>query len=348
MDKDLEKKVFHNLCWTVYLHPYTFVVPDNEEPWEVNLKDINNISYNNGNLVKIVSSFKIPNCETVGFICYDGAISIPRLKPFMSIENAEIFFNTFLAKLLLKDFYVEGIDVRDIVNAQLLENWAIWNSGFGSSLNSQLHTKVRMKLTSNMETIHLANPRILRVSEINSMLVEGEKVFNKIPNLTPKFLTNGITEIHYKNWDLALSNLWITAEQIIDHLWHTKFIADINYHPTKNISGRKDSFKEDNRTWSTSVKQEMLYQSKIINADIFESLFDARKARNKLVHEGKSVNESVAIRLFGSIKGLIELATNESNLLNTVAIDEKKQLDKATQIDIDFFSDWIETGKKFI
>lgn len=347
MKKGLKEKLFHNTCWTIYLHPYTFVVPDNEETWEVDLKDINNISYNNGNLVKIVSSFKIPDCEIVGFICYDGAISIPRLPPFRNIEDAETFFNTFLAKLLLKDFYVEGVDVRDIVHAQLLDKWAIWNLDFGSSQNSHLHTKVRMKLTSNMETIYLASPRILRVTEIKNMLSDGERIFNKINNLTPKFLTKGITEIRYKNWDLALSNLWITAEQLIDHLWHTKFIANSKYHPTRNFSGRKESFKEDNRTWSTSVKQEMLYQSKIIKPDIFESLFNARKARNKLVHEGKSVNESTALGLFSAIKGLVELATNETNLLSSIIPIKQKQVRKAAEINTNFFSDWIETSKKF-
>ncbi|RYZ90900.1 MAG: hypothetical protein EOP04_02455 [Proteobacteria bacterium] len=218
MEYDVRLQLIQNSCWTVYLHPFTFIVPDNEEVWEVDLNDINRVSYDHGKLVRIVTSFDIPNCNLSGFICYDGAISIPRIAPFESIEEAEKFFNSFIVSLVLNDFYVEGVDVRDIVPAQLLESWAIWNTGFGSSWNSQLHTKVRMKSTSNMDSIYLASPRSLKVYQIKAMLEKGGQLTRKINNLTPKFLNKGITELRYSNWDLALSNLWITAEQLVNHL----------------------------------------------------------------------------------------------------------------------------------
>lgn len=72
--------------------------------------------------------------------------------------------------------------------------------------------------------------------------------------------------------------------------------------------------KEDNRTWSASVKQEILYQRGLLSEQIINKLYPARKARNKLVHEGKKVSESVAVGILETVKALIEQATDKKDI----------------------------------
>lgn len=240
-------------------------------------------------------------------MCYDGAIAIPKNENFKLKENAIIFFSEFFTKLILADFYIEGLDQKDIVSGNLDNNWAIWPTSLGSSYISSLHSKIRMKETSNIDTILLSSPRILKVSELNAKLNIGEQILSEIKNLSPIFLLRGFTEYQYKNWDLVLSNLWITIEQLIDSLWENKFINIEKNNPNNPISNRIKSLKEDNRTWSMSVKLELLFQKRILSEEIYSKLTDCRKVRNKLVHDGKKVEKETAEKIIEQALGEILL-----------------------------------------
>ncbi len=326
----------NNPCWVVFLHPFTFVVPNDENPWEVNLEDINNISYSNGNLIRIVTKFEIDNSDLCGLICYDGAIAIPKSPKFKTKELALNYFSLFFAKLILSNFYVEGIDHKDIVNGWLSENWSIWPTELGNSSISNLHSKIRMLNASNMDTISLANPRIISVEELLSNLKIGEEILNEIPNLNPKFLIRGLTEFRYKNWDLVLSNLWITIEQLVDFIWNNKFLKNSKLQPKIDIPNRLKTLKEDSRTYSASVKQEILYQTNYIDEETLKLLSRTRKIRNKLVHEGISVEEHTG-------KDIVELT---SKLLKVIVKNENfkdfnfKQLKSSTFPDFDNIPDF--------
>ncbi|MGM8361359.1 hypothetical protein ACSV4D_05515 [Flavobacterium sp. ARAG 55.4] len=311
--KELEDSQ-NNPCWVAFIHPMTFIVPNDEIPWEVKLEDINNISYSSGNLVRIVTKFNIEKSELCGLICYDGAVAIPKNIKFQTKESALNYFSLFFAKLLLANFYVEGIDHKDIVNGNLNENWSIWPTDLGNSSISNLHSKIRMLNASNMDTIHLANPRILYVNDLLDKLKLGDEIFKQIPNLNPKFLLRGITEFKYKNWDLVLSNLWISLEQLIDFIWNHNFLANNVNHPNIEVPNRKKSLKEDSRTWSASVKQEILYQKNLIDEDILNRLSKARKIRNKLVHQGINVDEQTAKDILDVTIRLIKIIAIKSNL----------------------------------
>ncbi|MGE8431248.1 hypothetical protein [Chryseobacterium joostei] len=304
----------NNPCWVAFLHPFTFVVPDDEKPWEVKLEDINNISYSNGNLIRIVTKFDIEKSDLPGLICYDGALAIPKNKNFKTKESALNYFSIFFTKLLLTDFYVEGIDHKDIVNGNLNENWSIWQTDLGNSSISQTHSKIRMLVASNMDTIQLSNPRIIYVQEILNKIELGGKILQQIPNLNAKFLLRGITEFRYKNWDLVLSNLWITVEQLIDYIWNNKFLLNNDNHPDVEIPNRKKSMKEDSRTWSASIKQEILFQSKLIDEETLFYLSKARKIRNKLVHEGIAVEEQIAKDILKTTIKIIKSIVSDSDL----------------------------------
>ena len=65
--------------------------------------------------------------------------------------------------------------------------------------------------------------------------------------------------------------------------------------------------KEDSRTWSMTIKHELLFQNGIITEDIYGLIFPARQARNKLVHEGQSIPENIAVDLSKAILSLIAI-----------------------------------------
>lgn len=323
-----------------FVHPYVFIVPDDEEPWEVKLEEINSVNYNHGKLIRLVAGFDVANVELQGLICYDGTFVLPRTGIYKDKNKAIDFFNQIFLHLNLCGFLTEYVDHRDVLYGQLYENWGARNLEFGNSAAAQLHSKNRTRVSSNFDTIMLSNPRTIKVSELHEMLKKGDEILKTIPNLSPKFLNIGLTEIRYENWDLVLSNLWISAEQLIAHLWHQVFLKNKQQHPAINIAGRKASLQDDNRTWSAVVKQELLYQTGIISESILASLFEARKARNKLVHEGMSVDKKIAIRLFSAVTQLLATASGKEIEFAPIQDDEVPRATFAPEIDFDIFEEW--------
>lgn len=314
MNTKEQKKISEEWGWVSYLSPFTIVVPDDEEPLKVDLDKINNNTYNHSKLCEIVTKLPIKNQKLEGLICYDGAIAIPMVKHLGKKENAVDFFNDIFCKLLLGGHHCEAVDRRDVVTGQLKNKGMIWPVNFGNSKSSNLHAKLRMRMGSNVDSIILSKPNYIKVSDFKNAIRIGTEVLSMIPNLTSTFLIRGVTEVKYRNWDLVLSNLWITVEQLIDFIWTNKYIGNKDYHPNKPIPGRLKSMKEDNRTWSASVKQEILYQRGLLSEEIIDKLYPARKARNKLVHEGKKVSEPIALGILETVKVLIEEATGKKDI----------------------------------
>lgn len=347
MKKEDRIKHFSNPCWVSYLSPFTLIVPDDEEPLKVDLNEINSNTYDHGKLCRIVSSMAINSSVFDLIICYDGAMTIPKQKPFFDKEKAVDFFNDLFCKILLGGIFCEAIDRRDIVNGQLHEKRLIWPVDFGHSASTHLHSSLRMRMGSNLDSIILSNPNHITISAFHEAVKQGNKILSKINNLTPKFLIRGITEIKYRNWDLVLSNLWVTVEQLIDFIWNKIYLVDKKYHPNEQIEGRIKSLKNDSRTWSTSVKQEILFQNGLLTELIISKLFPARKARNKLVHEGKGVSKNVAIELYEAVKLLLVKATDLKSIhLIDINEDSWESRHDKTNFDLNYFEDWKELSLK--
>ncbi|RAU82466.1 hypothetical protein [Pontibacter arcticus] len=347
MDKEKRKEHFNSPSWVTYLTPFTLIVPDNEEPLKVELEEINSNTYNHGKLCKIVSSSPIDSFDFDLIICYDGALAIPKFSTFSEKEKAVDFFNNLFCKILLGGIYCEAVDRRDIVNGKLHKQSFIWPVDFGNSASTHLHSKLRMKVASNMDSIILSNPNYITVSEFHKTIGAGNNILSKINNLTPKFLVRGVTEITYRNWDLVLSNLWITVEQLIDFVWNNFYLIDTKYHPKDPISGRIKSLKNDSRTWSTSVKQEIMYQNGILDEGIISKLYPARQARNKLVHEGKGVSQQIALDLYTAVQLLLKKASGLKHIsFPDVEESSRESLSDKSDFSLEDFDAWKEVKIK--
>ena len=331
-----------NRCWVGYLSPFTVVVPRNEEPFAADLEEINDNTYDYGKLSGIVHSMPLGHDgELRMLICRDGGIAIPIVPSYATKEDVVDFFNKLFCSLLIGGHLCEAVDTRDIVGGGLLETHSIWPVDVGQSASSSLHFKLRTKKASNIESIILLKPRHIHLEDFVSRVQLGQKVLTKVTNLTPTFLIRGITELSWRNWSAALSNLWITAEQLTDFIWHNLFIGSSAFS-IQSLPSRTKSMHEDNRTWSIAVKQELLFSAGFITESEYAMLYPARQARNKLVHEGKRVEESVVMDLVAVVSALMSKASDQSNLLvfkKTISASWIHKRSKAVVVE-DSFENW--------
>lgn len=335
-------------AWVTYISPFQFIIPDGESPLSLSLDEINYGTYNHGKLCRIVGSLDVLGLSELNMlVCYDGALAIPRTGIYKSRESALIFFNKIMCQLRLGGVLCEALDQRDIVRGGLHNGNMIWPVELGDSASSQLHGKLRSRVAGGFDNIHLWGPKNISWTNFCAALQLGGNYLNIFPNLTPSFLIRGITELRYNNWSLALSNLWISIEQIIDHLWNQAFTEDPTKHPINPIAGRISALKKDHRTWSNSIKQELLYQIKIIDSFVFERLYPARQARNKLVHDGKEIERSIAIGASEALERLLLISLNISELpLGKFYSDCRESFFSIPRGEIiEDFSEWTEASK---
>lgn len=314
MESDISNK---KKFWLCYMYPYQLIVLKGEKI-SFSLDEINNCTYNHGQLCRVVGYLLniFQNTKVRYAVCGDGALVIESDLELFTANDLILHFNDILCKLYIGGIYVEAINNKDITTGQFYGENMIWPVNFGKSLNSNMHARIRMHLANNMETIFLdsACKNSKTIGELEDALSKGNKVFESMQNISTFYLLTGITELRYGNWSSALSNLWIVVEQITNYLWENKFLNDKVRNP--NIPSRLQALKKDNRTYSISVKQEILFQLGIISEDIYSDLFLIRKARNSLVHDGCMVGKKVAINLYTVIKTLLPFPSGENvNLL---------------------------------
>ena len=345
--KEIESIIAENYAWVSYISPFKLIVPDGEEPLKVDLEEINSNTYNHGKLCRIIGMLPVLKATNLKMVvCYDGALAIPRNGVYQEREAALIFFNTIMCQLLLGGVLCEALDTRDIVWGQLHEKRALWPVDLGKSASSQLHSKLRMRVASNIDSIILSDPDFLKYSQFQKALNIGQTTLERIHNLTPSFLIRGVTELKYKNWSLALSSLWITIEQLTDYLWINHFLAGNQYNPAEQVSGRIKALKEDNRTWSSSVKQEILFQVGLISENVFQALYPARQARNRLVHDGKDVDEKIAMGAYNAIISMLSICAGDANVpIGSIQLFSNKPEGEKVKIE-PCYKDWEQLSKE--
>lgn len=293
--------------YVTYMYPIQFVVHQNEKI-DFSIEDINNLSYDHSLLHRIIGT--ITNCfenKNVEYIvCGDGALGI-KIDGNISEEDIIVHYNDLLCKLYLGGMNVEAITNRDIVKGNIYESKSIWPVDFGESWNSHIHAELRMRVVGVTDAILLYQPeeRATTIEKMNEKLNKGNMIVKAIPNLSTFHLLNGITEFRHRNWPSALTFLWVVVEEITDYLWSQNIIENVT---GENSKKRKEMLK-DTRTYTISVKQEILLQIGVISEKIYNNIFEIRQARNKLVHEGKLISESKATILLETVKELLALVS---------------------------------------
>ncbi len=302
-----------NSVWATYIYPFTVVKPSGEPEYSVPLEQINSISYDHGKLCSFVAALPLGPGNAMALVCFDGALALPRNNRFACPDSAQEMFNRILCCLLLGGFACEAIDKRDIVSGSIHEERSLWPVDLGRSHNAALHGRLRMRAAGTMDTILLSKPNSISVGELVTAFSQGQRVLESFDSLSPTFLLRAHTELNYHAWSAALSNLWVVVEQLTSQLWKQLFLADETRQPA-GMPKRIKSLTDDSRTWSTSVRHEILFQVGLLEPAVYAPFFAARKARNDLVHEGRTPNSLIVEELFSATVSLMEKVSKVSDL----------------------------------
>jgi hypothetical protein len=329
----------YNPAWVVFLQPYTFIHASNEDKLSISLDQINANSYENEKLSKVIGTLPINGSGIHALLSYDGAIACPRNAEYPSNESAIDVLNRMLCAILLGGIHTKVVSHPELCSGTLHDGMDVFVH------DPSIHTQLRHKWASVPERMQLMHPRVLSLADLTSAYLHGITVIDSIDNFSPFFLLHGYTAMVNQNRSDALSSLWIVVEQLTWFIWNNKFMRSSKFHPSIAMKSRKDSMKQDNRTWPISVKHEILWQIKLISDECYSALALARKQRNDLVHEGK-------IPEFSAIEGLWR---SLSELFHTASGINQEKMHQLAPIEIpDFgfqennnFDEWVELSKKF-
>lgn len=341
-DDDRPRGGWDSPAYVTFINPFCIVRPDDEEDFTVPLEEINRNTYNHGLLCRVVSALPSPLLGSAALlICADGAVAVPSVPELGSVEDVLDVFNDAMCCLLLGGQLCEAVDSRDVVTGNLHECRLIWPTNLGQSLNAHIHSTMRMRVASTIDTIRLSKPKNVAVSDFQTSYQAGRAILDNLQHLSPTLLLRGFTEMRYGNSVDALSNLWIVVEQITEFLWKARFIADPEKHPSPDIQNRLRSLGQDTRTWSTSVRQEMLFQLGVLPSSTYSKIHPARKARNDLVHEGRRPTEVIVTTLFDGVLDLIEIASGlNPDPLRQLEVAARSEFHRRDQYDL---TDWNKT-----
>lgn len=286
-------------AWHAFLQPYTWVLQD-EDDFSVSLEQINANAYPGHKLSEPVAVVAVS--DTTVLVSRDGAFALPMYGDFVQQHSAVEILNRLFCSLLISGISTEFVAHNEALVGSLGEDGRL----FVYTLTQQ--GRYRHMDASISERINLLHPRVIRVSELQDALAFGLDAIARVGNLSPAFLLHGYTALQQQSASEALSSLWIVVEQLTSFLWTTRFLGNSSLHPA-GMKGRLQGMKQDNRTWTTSVKHEMLWQIDVLSQESYARLSSARSQRNYLVHEGRVPDMDSVTGLWPAICELLQSAS---------------------------------------
>lgn len=286
-------------AWHSFLSPYTFVLSDGED-FAVSIDQINTNTYSGMSLSEPVTTFPVD--DTVALISRDGAFALPMRGGLLHQHQALEMMNRLFCALLIGGIYTESVAHKETLVGCLGEDGHLF------VYEPSQQGRFRHMWASLQERVVLMHPRVIRVPHLHAALAYGMDALGKVKNLSPYFLLHGYTALQHQRTREALSSMWIVVEQLTSFLWETRFLKNTTLNPA-NMQGRLQSLKQDNRTWTTSVKHEMLWQTKTLSEESYARLGIARSQRNRLVHEGRVPEMEAVAGLWPAICEMLEIAS---------------------------------------
>ncbi|MBG7619363.1 hypothetical protein I5R65_07795 [Herbaspirillum sp. AP02] len=294
-------------AWAVFLGaPYTLVVPSEMQLPHFSISSLIEKGMSKEDLAKVVCVLPtLPGFEFNAIVTHDGAIAIQRNNFATQSPKIIDYFNRVLCAILIGGQHTVLVDRKDLVGGQLAENTD--NLHVFNPVPNVLLRHYQLDLLVQMQW--LQNCRFISVKDLLGAYQLGAHVISAIPTFSPHFLLHGYTSMIFGNFSEALGSFWISVEQITSYMWEKFCVSKDGFHPQQLRKSRQKSMTEDNRTWSTSIKQEMLWQKSIFSETAFVYLNGARKARNDLVHSGKHPARETVINLWQALIELLELSS---------------------------------------
>lgn len=294
----------YNPAWMAHLRPYTAIHRDATSGLNVTLEQINANTYDGSKLAEVVAILPLGNKSGMpALVSHDGTVAIPQCEDFPSKADGVRKLNEVLCSLLLGGVHTEVLHADELVIGALHEKTSLF--AYTPSLNSSL----RLNWAAPTDRLQpLMFPRVLMMSEMQEAYRQGQRVVQTISNLSPLFLLSGYTAMVYRNNSDALNNLWITVEQLTEHLWTERYEKKKHTFPSR-VARCHVTVQRAIRNDQIWAKHRQLRLAKIISKDCQRALNQTRTKRNDLAHQGIVPDSQLIERLWSALPELIEVAS---------------------------------------
>lgn len=291
--------------------PFTTIVFSEDDYLNATLEEINGGTYDRLKICRttmtVDGEIDLMREKRMGVpVGYTGAFLFPAME---GLDKQVIIksVNTVLFQMLLGGIRFDAISPDDIGLGSLYGTGYYRLSGGARGQHYCFLQALQQNAVSSFDAIKLLEPRVFTKDQIIKAIWAGKPIVDKLPEVNPSILLNGITM--YKQFQLAssLTFLWSTTEALIDRIWKDKVV------PTGAGIPRRKRFIEGNG-WQGANKVEVLYQVGKIDEVLYGDLNEVRDARNKLAHRGVEPSLEHCQKAMGSA----------FTLLSTIASDYKK------------------------
>lgn len=137
----------------------------------------------------------------------------------------------------------------------------------------------------------------------NAIALNRTKVLSNLSPTLPALVAGAYSAFSRRLLPEALIDAWIVIEQLLDHLWqrHLDEISD----------AQRGARLKDNRTYSASVRAEVLLTAKVLSESLYENVQKARKYRNQLAHRA-DVSYLATCEVMMALRAMLSSVITES------------------------------------
>lgn len=260
--------------------PLTIVTFDDGDEPVFTLQQVNGRTYDRLKLCRTTTGLDpllsaMDNMAVI--VSYTGALLFPRM-PSLSDEDVVATANRLLLKLTFGGIDFNAVAPNDVGFGFIYGSGYFIAAGGADGPNFTTLVALQHQDAGSSDTMKLLHPRVCKSSDISAALAAGAPVVDGIPEIDATLFLNGLTYFRQKQLASALVFLWSTCEALIGRLWDDHIVPK-----GEGIAGRK-RFVEGNG-WQAAHMVEVLFQTGLIQSDLYEQLSRCRTARNALAHK---------------------------------------------------------------
>lgn len=282
-------------------NPFYHFTRNSDDCFELDIPKVNTAKYDALKLHR-VSFFQDVGLEhevPMGF-GFDGSMLIPRDKLTPSADVAIAKFNKVKASLFIGGITLNQTTVESLAFGELSEyGYFRYMHALGST------SQIAMALSegnAGILNIEMLDARKISKEKFESAYLAGEKLVNALGNVDTQYLLTSVNSYNEGNYRITLLFGWIVIEQLIDKLWSELFLKKEIYFVNKERRKTVNSIMRN-----VGQKIEMLHQTLILREEEYNAIFQSRKARNKFIHSGGSVNKRDAFACIYSVFKLLDI-----------------------------------------
>jgi len=327
-----------NPAWMAHLRPYSAVHRNASSGLNVTLNQINANSYDGSKLAEVVAQLPLRDSSGIPvLVSYDGGIAIPQCDDFPSRVHGVRKLNEILCSLLLGGIHVEVLRSEELVIGALHDKASL------VAYTPSLHANLRLNWAAPTDRMGpLIHPRVLMVDEMHKAFHQGQQVIQSMLSFSSLFLLSGYTAMVYRNNSDALNNLWITVEQLTEHIWREQYLKNRSSFPAY-VAKAHSKPRIKKRLGSIFTKHKLLCLSNIFSKDCYRVLSRARRKRNDLAHSGVVPDSNLIEQLWSVLPELIEVASDTKHLgLRRLSGGAMENWDIPARTD---FEEWVNLAK---